>query len=520
MNIKKIFIFILVALILVFNLSIIECFSADIEVNIYVCENKVYVNNEKFNNIDVITIDGRVFMPIIETVVILGGTVDRIINNERFNISFKAKKAIIWVGEKYSLVDRNLIMTCSPPILINDKAYISLRHLGELFGYFIHWDDMNKKSIITNKSDYKIKKPCLFVDTSSTYTLEKMYSDIEKIVSNYPRLLKLENIGYSVDGLPIKAIRLGLPNNESKPNILLMGGIHARENFSVMIVMKQLDVILYNYYTTEYFGNYNLRYILDNVNIYFVPSLNPDGMNIIHNGLSASKNHENLKRMRNIAGDYRWWKANANGVDLNRNFDDGNWNKPNSATMVNVPASEGFKGYLPNSEPETKAIQKYCREKNFLLAFSYHTSGEVFFWADADTHHNFEGIDIGIINRLHKLSGYTIMPVSRNPSVFGRGFENWFKKEFNRFAVCVELSPVSKKQFVQHPDNMFDQLVWQKAKYLGIQLAVEAINLQYYDVYQNDSFLKTFYSKEKAIEFAKLWKNSVVKKNGSIIWEG
>jgi g-D-glutamyl-meso-diaminopimelate peptidase len=362
-------------------------------------------------------------------------------------------------------------------------------------------------------------EPMLFVDTSSTYTLEKMHADIEQLVSHYPHILQEETIGFSVDGLPIKSIKLGLPQNEHKPNILLMGGIHARENLSVILVMKQIDVFLYHYFTDGTFGHYDLHTILENVNLYFVPTLNPDGMNIIHNGILASKNSNHLIKMKNLTNDSRWWKANANGVDLNKNFDDGNWHKSISALMSSVPASEGFKGYSPNSEPETIAIQKYCREKNFLLAFSYHTSGEVFFWADTDTHPQFEGIDVDLINRLHRLSGYSIMPVSKNPVAFGRGFENWFKKEFNRFAVCVELAPMPSNSYIQHPDSRFDELVWEKAKYLGIQLALEAINLEYYDVYQFDTFLKSFYSEKKAIEYAKLWEFSTVRKDGNTIWE-
>jgi hypothetical protein len=381
--------------------------------------------------------------------------------------------------------------------------------------FFIAFEVSNCPYVYSNDENLEmIPRIKPIVNTSQTYTLLQLHQDIQTLENQYQEMAKVSTIGYSVEGRPILAIQVGLEGNEEKPNILLMGGIHPRENYSVMMVVKQLDKILYHYFNTGFFGPYNLHEILEDVNIYFVPTINPDGMNIIHNGIESSLNYEALAKMRNIQGDYRWWKSNANGVDLNKNFEDGNWSKPKSYLMTDEPSSGGFKGYFPNSEPETRAIQAFSREKQFLLAISYHTSGEAFFWADTDTHANFEGIDIGIINRFHDITGYDRMPVSKNPVVFGRGFENWFKKEFNRLAICVELAPFGENHYAQYPDSMFDELVWEKAKYTGIQLALEATKLNYYDVYQANTFLKTFYSEEKAIAYAKLWERSLVKHQG------
>jgi hypothetical protein len=66
------------------------------------------------------------------------------------------------------------------------------------------------------------------------------------------------------------------------------------------------------------------------------------------------------------------------------------------------------------------------------------------------------------------------MPVSEKPSVYGAGYENWFRLEFKRPAFCIELTP-SNKTDVPHDDTKFDSLVWNKAKYIGLFLADEGL---------------------------------------------
>ena len=52
------------------------------------------------------------------------------------------------------------------------------------------------------------------------------------------------------------------------------------------------------------------------------------------------------------------------------------------------------------------------------------------------------------------------MPVSEEPSVYGAGFENWFRQEFASF--CIELTP-SDGSDVPHDDMKFDVLlVWKR----------------------------------------------------------
>lgn len=358
--------------------------------------------------------------------------------------------------------------------------------------------------------------PKLFTSINGIYYLNTIEQDIRVATEYYKDITHLEVIGRTLDNRPLYAIRVGEKSSYPKPSVLLISNIHAREDFTSMLTMKMMDNILYSYYGSGNFGNYNVKDMLSKIDIWFVPVINPDGLAISQYGFYASNNYANLYKMNNIAKDYRWWKANANGVDLNKNFDDGNWYIKSSYPNK---SSENYKGPFPNSELETVAIQRFCNEKLPLMSISYHTSGNIMYWADNSTHAGFDGIDISIINRMASLTGYRPMPVSTTPSEYGSGFENWFKARFNRFSICMELSPPVGKPYIQHNDNLFESLVWNRAKYSGLQLAVEALNYQpkMYEVYQSGNYLKSFYSKERAKAYAQYYANSYILNNGVII---
>ena len=76
-------------------------------------------------------------------------------------------------------------------------------------------------------------------------------------------------------------------------------------------------------------------------------------------------------------GEYwKRWKANARGVDLNRNFDSG-WRSFQGASM---PSADHYKGPYPGSEPEVEAILSVAEEYPLACTLSYHSSGNVIYW--------------------------------------------------------------------------------------------------------------------------------------------
>lgn len=482
------------------------------------------------------------------------------IENNTLYLNKTDKEIIFNIGHS-DYKDNGQYKIMKDTVIQRDKTiYIPLRFFSEINGHDVTWSNETKAieitsyneidSNISDETDSKIlssgetseqisevssdtvltevlpsetnmvpgiqSHPQHFVELSGVYYLESIEQDLKFASEYYTDITHLEVIGRTLEGRPIYAIRIGDKSLDKKPSILLMANLHAREDFSSMLSMKMLDYILYSYYDNGYFGHYNVRDLLSKIDIWLIPVANPDGLHITQNGIHFSSNYNELIKMDNLGGDDRWWKANANGVDLNRNFDDGNWTVKESTIQK---SSEGYKGPYPNSEPETIAIQRFCNEQLPLMSISYHTSGEMMYWADSKTHLNYEGIDEEITERMADLTGYTVMPVSKDPRIYSSGFENWFRAKFNRLSICMELSPFPNKPFIQHDDKEFERLVWHKAKYTGLQLATEAIAYQdkMFEVYQLGNYVKTFYSLEKAKIYGQYFKDSYIINKGAII---
>lgn len=361
----------------------------------------------------------------------------------------------------------------------------------------------------------------LIVDTSDTYYLNDIKNDVNTLVEMHNNILEKQIIGKSVEGKEIFTLKISKKSDKKKPAILFTAGIHAREDFSVMLVMKMIDYIAYHYNKNLPWEEKNIKDIVDKIDLYFVPVVNPDGLNIVHNGIKASKNYDKIKYMPIIGNEEEYWKANSNGVDINKNFDDGNWYIRKSKPEMSEPCSEGFKGNEPNSEPETKALVKLCDDIDFIMTVSYHCSGNCTFWADSGTHDAFEGIDEELINKISDKFIYRKTKISQDPSWYGCGFENYFRARYQRPGLCIELSPYNGGP-KQHPDSMFDELVWDYAKMTSLFFAEEALNIKdrMYNVYINDKFNKTFYSKENSIKYANKIKkdNIVIMHRNNIIW--
>jgi len=363
------------------------------------------------------------------------------------------------------------------------------------------------------------------VNTSDTYFLDDIYCDMDELCDRHSDILSKMVIGKSVEGRDIVALKISsgkideilsgttrrsFPTNDDdkkgsfrddkdeilhcvqddkninvrdnrngsvKPSVLFVGGIHAREDFSVMLCMKMIDYYCYYYNEEKSFDGFDVRKIINQVDMYFVPVANPDGLNIVHNGLESSSNYEQLINMHIWGEDHTYWKANANGVDLNKNFDDGNWDIRTCVVGCEVPCSDRFKGFAADSEPETISLVNFCKENNFSLMVTYHCSGNCTFWADSGTHDMFNGLDEKIMDELNKKYIYRKTKVSVDPAIYGCGFENWFRARMKRPAFCIELSPFVEGG-KQHPDSMFDELVWEYAKTTGLFFGEKAVEVR------------------------------------------
>ncbi len=154
--------------------------------------------------------------------------------------------------------------------------------------------------------------------------------------NSFPEITTLDTIGYSNLGRAICCLKISdnPQADEDEAPILMVGCHHGNEVLSVEATLFQIDFLVNNYGTDS-----EVTQWIDNMEIWYVPLLNPDG-------------REDIRR------------TNDNGVDLNRNYS-------YEHTAVGNHGPYGF------SEPETQAIRDLSALYPPIMSLTYHTSGRL-----------------------------------------------------------------------------------------------------------------------------------------------
>jgi g-D-glutamyl-meso-diaminopimelate peptidase len=299
------------------------------------------------------------------------------------------------------------------------------------------------------------------VNPNREYTYENLVTDINQLSRAYPGLISWKTIGKSVDGRNLYAIKLGT----GKKEIFLNGSHHAREWLTTNLLMEMIDEYSQSYVNNQSYGGYNVRSILNDTSIWFVPMVNPDGVTLVQKGAFSAKNPGRVIQLNGGSTDFRAWKANIRGVDLNRQYPAG-W-----STISNnraFPAPQNHKGAYPLSEPESKAIYDFTLAHDFKTAVAYHSSGEILYW-DYKTTGSLKTLSRRIANQISSKTGYGLVISGPNPS--GGGYTDWFLESVKRPGFTPEISPYVGPRPV--PLSNFDS-IWRKNNTIGLMLAQEA----------------------------------------------
>lgn len=166
-------------------------------------------------------------------------------------------------------------------------------------------------------------------------TYASLTQQIQEIETLYPDIAKVYDLGQSVQGRTIWALKItdNPTVKEVEPKVRITGAIHGNELMSVELPLLLAWYLVENYDTDPY-----IEYLVNNREIWIIPMINPDG-------------REALTR------------NNANGVDLNRDFGY-MWSGQGGS-----PA--------PFSQPESKVIREHALQHNFVLSLSFHTFGDI-----------------------------------------------------------------------------------------------------------------------------------------------
>jgi hypothetical protein len=200
-------------------------------------------------------------------------------------------------------------------------------------------------------------------------TVDQIYSDLDTIGATYPSIVELVDYGDSYcktlggcvtlggdpePGHDLRAVRItnrAIPG--PKPVFFLMANIHAREITTPELALRWIDEL-----TQGYGVDADITWMVDNQELWVLPTVNPDGRWIVDLGQQPQYGGSRFFQRKNADRDdgcNQWppFSGTQYGIDLNRNHSF-LWNTGGSSGQ---PCSETYRGSSAASEVETQAVQ-------------------------------------------------------------------------------------------------------------------------------------------------------------------
>lgn len=170
-------------------------------------------------------------------------------------------------------------------------------------------------------------------------TYDEHLSMMSKFETDYPELCKIVELGESVQGRKLLAAKVSdnVNEEEKEPAFLYHATIHGDETLGYVLMLR-----LINYLLSNYENDALVTKIVDSVEIWIAPLVNPDG---------TYRDGDTIIHPR---------RYNANNRDLNRNWP--------------YIDSQGVHEYgLYNSwELEVKALKEFFESDNFVMSAAIH----------------------------------------------------------------------------------------------------------------------------------------------------
>lgn len=257
--------------------------------------------------------------------------------------------------------------------------------------------------------------------------------------SEYPEFTEVFSIGKSLEGRELTVIKIG----KGSRTIFINAEHHPREYITAILLLNQVEMLCEAYSKDLSVDGFKVRDLLDSVSIYFLPLVNPDGVEICKN--------ENPG-----------WYWNARGVNLNKNYD-AEWRKSSRDSAA------GDSGKAAFSESETKAVKDFCEVLGFDLSIAYHAAGEIIYWYFSQKGKDVER-DGKLAEILSKVTGYDLVSMKSSMGGIDRGggFKDWVVDKLHTPSFTIEVGKGSMTKPLSFSEY---SSIWDKNKNVPLYMA-------------------------------------------------
>lgn len=272
-------------------------------------------------------------------------------------------------------------------------------------------------------------------------TLDEIEDRLAMLAASSPAATMIE-VGTSLEGRTIHGLRIAGGDATDRPGILFNGCQHAREWISPMTTMHVAESLVLGYGS-----DVELTELLDRVEVFVVPVVNPDGY------LFSWSDQRLWRKNRRLNGD------GTHGVDLNRNWGFG-WGGGGSS---GDPDNDTYRGTEPFSEPETQALSAlYAAQPNIVASIDFHAFGQLVLypWAvegggpgDDGEHAHAASLMEDAIESVHDMN-YVAGPVFDTLYQASGGSVDWTWGERGVLSYTIELRDTGANGFLLPPDQI------------------------------------------------------------------
>lgn len=224
------------------------------------------------------------------------------------------------------------------------------------------------------------------------HSYEETLTEFKSLANSRPDLARYVKLGSSYEGREIFALKISKDasvDDSTKPDVLITGCHHAREWISVESPVYYANRLINDYATDD-----SIKYLVDHLQIWIVPIMNPDGLTYSqaspNEGMNGQRMWRKNRKPINVGS-----CVSSVGVDLNRNYgyqwrmrgdsscsDYCSANKDCLKDDVGAsdnPDSEIYRGTQAESEPEVRAIKNLMDDPNrhFRAQLDYHNYSQL-----------------------------------------------------------------------------------------------------------------------------------------------